>query len=85
MEENVEEMPALIAEALQSGLIREPDDFNFRPVTSGYYYAQNKVIESRHKIIRAIEEIRQRHQFRRTLPFIEKMPQSIEYESAGTP
>ncbi|MFD3590372.1 radical SAM protein [Streptomyces sp. NPDC058683] len=77
MDENVDELPTLMDEALRTGLVREPDDFNFRPVASGHYYAKNNNLEGRDRLVRTVEEVRRRFQFRRTLPFIEKIPLSV--------
>lgn len=77
MEENADEMPELMAEALRSGLIEEPDDFSFRPVASGHYYAQSNILENRRKVVRVIDRVQRDHEFRRTLPFVEKMSQSV--------
>ncbi|WP_274912756.1 radical SAM protein [Streptomyces sp. WZ-12] len=77
MDSNVDELPDLMAYALESGLIREPDDFTFRPVASGHYYAQENNVENRDKLVRTVTELRDKYQFKRTLPFIEKIPQSV--------
>ncbi len=77
MDENVDEMPALMAYALDEKLIREPDDFTFRPVASGHYYAaENRLLQAQ-KVADTVTELQGRHSFRRTLPFISKIPQNV--------
>ncbi|WP_405587700.1 radical SAM/SPASM domain-containing protein [Streptomyces sp. NBC_01190] len=77
MDENVDELPGLMAHALETGLVREPDDFGFRPVASGHYYAQENGLERRDKVIRTVKELNATYRFRRTLPFIEKIPEAL--------
>ncbi|WP_159044219.1 radical SAM protein [Streptomyces sp. NRRL B-24085] len=77
MDDNVDELPALMADALRTGLVREPDDFAFRPVASGHYYAKNNTLEGRQKLIRTVEQLNREYRFERTLPFVERIPQSV--------
>ncbi|MGW0651789.1 radical SAM/SPASM domain-containing protein [Streptomyces umbrinus] len=77
MDENVDELLPLMEHALATGLIREPDDFTFRPVASGHYYAQQNKLAARDRVIEVVEEAKARYGFRRTLPFIERIPQSV--------
>ncbi|WP_369383976.1 radical SAM/SPASM domain-containing protein [Streptomyces sp. cg36] len=77
MDANVDELEPLMEHALGTGLIREPDDFNFRPVASGHYYAKENTVAHREKITAAVQRLCDKYAFRRTLPFIEKIPQSV--------
>lgn len=77
MDENVDELEPLMEHALSSGLVREPDDFNFRPVASGHYYAKENKTAHRDKLVAVVRGITEKYDFQRTRPFIEKIPQSV--------